>query len=92
MGSACIDPQYLDLALAGGEFSVSRLGLFTSGGRASGTHWIGSWRLSGPQRRSGPLGEETILGSTGNRTRPLDHPARSQSLYRLSYAGSTLLS
>jgi hypothetical protein len=34
---------FLTSALAGGEGSVSHPGLFTSGERAPGTHWIGSW-------------------------------------------------
>jgi hypothetical protein len=29
--------------LDGGEWSASRLGRFTPGERATGTHWIGGW-------------------------------------------------
>jgi hypothetical protein len=34
---------FLTSALVGGEWSASRLGRFTSGDRAPGTHWIGGW-------------------------------------------------
>jgi hypothetical protein len=34
---------FLTSALAGGEWSVSRLGRFTPGERAFGTHWVGGW-------------------------------------------------
>jgi hypothetical protein len=34
---------FLTSALAGGEWSASRPGCFTSGERAPGTHWIGGW-------------------------------------------------
>jgi hypothetical protein len=34
---------FLTSALAGGEWSASRPGRFTTGERATGTHWIGSW-------------------------------------------------
>jgi hypothetical protein len=38
MGSGCIDPHFLDTALAGVEWSASRCGRFTPGERARGTH------------------------------------------------------
>jgi hypothetical protein len=34
---------FLTSALAGGELSASRTGLFTPGERAPRTHWVGSW-------------------------------------------------
>jgi hypothetical protein len=43
MGSECIDPHFLDLALAGGEWSASRPDRFTPVERALGTHWIGGY-------------------------------------------------
>jgi hypothetical protein len=46
-------------------------------------------RLGGPQNRYGERGEEKILDPTGTQLRPLHRPARSQSLYRLSYPGSS---
>jgi hypothetical protein len=46
-------------------------------------------RLGGPQRRSGRYGEVKIFYPIGTRTpAPPGRPARSQSLYRLSYPGS----
>jgi hypothetical protein len=42
-GSGYIDPRFLNLGSVGGEWSASRLGLFTFGERAPGTHWIGGW-------------------------------------------------
>jgi hypothetical protein len=42
-GSDCIDPHFLNLGTAGGEWSASRTGRFTPGERASSTHWIGGW-------------------------------------------------
>jgi hypothetical protein len=43
MGSGCIDPHLLTSALAGGEWSESRPGRYTSRGRVPGTDWIGGW-------------------------------------------------
>jgi hypothetical protein len=49
-------------------------------------------RLGGPQSRSGRYGEVNIFYPTGTRTpAPPSRPARSQSLYRLSYPGSRFL-
>jgi hypothetical protein len=46
-------------------------------------------RLGGPQSRSGRYGEVKTFYPTGTRTpAPPGRPARSQSLYRLSYPGS----
>jgi hypothetical protein len=42
-------------------------------------------RSGGPQSRSGRRGEVKILATPGLELRPLRPPARSQSLYRLSY-------
>jgi hypothetical protein len=48
-------------------------------------------RLGEPQSRSGRYGEVKIFYPTGTRTpTPVGRPARSQSLYRLSYSGSFL--
>jgi hypothetical protein len=40
MGNGCIDPHFLESALAGVEWSASRPRRFTPGERALGTHWI----------------------------------------------------
>jgi hypothetical protein len=46
-------------------------------------------RLSGLQNQSGRRREEIyLLSSPGLELRPLGHPARSQSVYRLRYLGS----
>jgi hypothetical protein len=54
------------------------LGHFTPTERAPGTHWIGGAGLDDVEKR-----EFLIL--PGPELRPLGHPARSQSLYRLRY-------
>jgi hypothetical protein len=79
---------FLTSALAGGEWSTSRPGRFTSGERASGTHWIGDWVDS----RAGldDVEKRKFMTLPGLELRPFDRPARSQSLYRLSYPGSYL--
>jgi hypothetical protein len=56
-----------------------------SGKRASGTHWIGNW--VGPRAGLDDVGEKT-LPLVGLELRLLGRPTRSQSLYRLRYAGS----
>jgi hypothetical protein len=81
---------FLTWALVGGEWSASRPGRFTPRERASGTYWIGG--LSAPQNRTERCGEEKILASAGTRTPTPRRPARSQSLYRLRYPGSTVFS
>jgi hypothetical protein len=42
-GSGYIDPSFLTLALALGEWSASRLCSFTPGEKARYTHWLGGW-------------------------------------------------
>jgi hypothetical protein len=71
----------LTSALDGGEWSVSRPCCFTPRERAPGTHWIGGW-----------VSTRAVLDAVSKRKIPNscrnsnpDHPARSQSLYRLSY-------
>jgi hypothetical protein len=84
MGDGCIDPLFLTSALAGGEWSASRTDRFTPGEMASVP--IGGWvdrtvGLDDVQKRK-------FLTLPGIELRPLDRPARSQSLYRLRYPGS----
>jgi hypothetical protein len=73
-------------APAGGEWSASRPGLFTPKSRASGTHWIGGW--VDPRAGVDDLEKRKFWTLQGLELRPLGRPARSQSLYRLSYPGS----
>jgi hypothetical protein len=58
---------------------------FTPGESAPGTYWIGGW--VGFRAILDVEGEE-MLPLPGLELRPLGRPARSQSLYRLSYPGS----
>jgi hypothetical protein len=72
---------FLTSALAGSEWSASRLGRFTPG-----THWLEDWvdTTVGP----GDMEKRKFLTLPGLEFRPLRHPARSQSLYWLRYPGS----
>jgi hypothetical protein len=56
----------LTSALVGGEWSASRTGCFTSGGKSR--QYPLDRRLGGLQSRSGRLGEKKILNPTGTRT------------------------
>jgi hypothetical protein len=78
---------FLTLALVTGEWSTSRLGRFTYGERTPSTHWIGGWM--GPRTGLDDLEKRKFLPTPGLELRPLGRPARSQSLYRLSYPGSS---
>ena len=71
------------LALEGGEGSASRPGRFLSRGK---TRYPLQRRLGGPQGRSGQV--RKISPTT--EIRSPDSPARSQSLYRLSYRAISL--
>jgi hypothetical protein len=66
----------------GGEWSLS----LRPGERASGTHYIGGWVES----RAGldDVEKRKVLTLPALELRPLGRPARSQSLYLLSYPGS----
>jgi hypothetical protein len=76
---------FLTSVLAGGEWSASRPGRFTS---APGTHWIGGW--VDPSAGMDGVEKRKYLTLLELELRPLVRPARSQSLYRLSYPGSCL--
>jgi hypothetical protein len=76
-------------AQVGGEWSASRPGRFTPGERAPGTHWIGGW--VNPIAGLDDVEKRKFLTLPGLELRPLGHPARSQSLYRLSYPGSRIV-
>jgi hypothetical protein len=77
---------FLISALTGGEWSASRPGRFNPWERAPGTHWIG-W----VDARAGldDVEKRKLLTLPGLELRSLGRPARSQSLYRLRYPGST---
>jgi hypothetical protein len=76
---------FLNSALAGGEWSVSRPCRFTPGERAPSTHWIGGW--VDPRAGLDHLQKRTFLTLPGLELGALGRPARSKSLYRLSYPG-----
>jgi hypothetical protein len=81
--SGVIAPSFFTSALDGGEQSASRLGHFTSGETAPGTHWLGGWM--GPR-----IGLDAVaLRKIFCPYRELDtlRPARSSSLFPLSYPG-----
>jgi hypothetical protein len=80
---------FLTLALTGGEWSASCPCRFTPGERAPGTHLIGGW--VGPRAGLGEVEKRKILPLSELELRPLDHLARSQSLYRLRYPGSFVI-
>jgi hypothetical protein len=77
---------FLTSALFGGEWPVSRLGLFTPGEIAPDTLWIGGW--VGPRAGLEDVDKRKFLTLSGLGLRPLDHPARIQTLYRLRNPGS----
>jgi hypothetical protein len=79
---------FLNSVSAGGEWSASRPGRFTPGEGAHGTHWIGGW----VDPRAGLDEEENrkFLALPGLELPPLCRSARSQSLYRLRYIGSSV--
>jgi hypothetical protein len=64
-------------ALAGGEWSASRPGGFTSEEGAPGTHWIGGW--VDPRAGLDDVENKIFLTLPGLELRPVDRPASSQS-------------
>jgi hypothetical protein len=84
--SGCIDPHFLDLGTSWRwVVSFTPLPLYT---RERAPPYPFYSRLGGPQSRSERYGEVKIFYPTGTRDpAPPGRPARSQSLYRLSYPG-----
>jgi hypothetical protein len=76
---------FLTSAPVGGKWSASRPGRFSTGERAAGTRWIGGW--VNPRTGLDDTEKWKFLPPPGLELRPLGRPARSQSLYRLSYPG-----
>jgi hypothetical protein len=72
------------LALDGDEWSASCSGCFTPGERAPVTHWLGGWVGPTAGLDAVELRKISCLCRESNPGRP----ARSPSLYRLSYPGS----
>jgi hypothetical protein len=75
--------DFLTSALVGGEWSDSRPGRFTPGGKAPGTHWIGGW--AGNRTGLDDMEKRNFLILPILEVRPLGRPTRSQSLFRLRY-------
>jgi hypothetical protein len=78
-----VEPPLLTAALDGSERSNSHTGGFTPGERASGTHWIRGW--VGPRADLGAVEKRKIFSCRESNP---GHPARSPSLYRLTYPNS----
>jgi hypothetical protein len=79
---------FFTYSLAGGEWSVSRLGRFTPGERVRDTYWIGDW--VGPRAGLNDMVERIFLALAVLDLQPLVHPIRSQWLHRLSYTGHNI--
>jgi hypothetical protein len=62
---------FLTSAGAGGEWSASRPGRFTSGERTPGTHWIGD--LVGPRAGLEDVEKRKFFTVSGLEIRPLGH-------------------
>jgi hypothetical protein len=77
-----MDPYILDLGTSW-EWSASCSGRFNAEERAPGTHWIEDW--VGPRAGVDDEEKRKFLPLQGLELRPLDRPARSQSLYQLRY-------
>jgi hypothetical protein len=77
-------------ALVAGELSASRPCRFNPRERAPSIHWI-EGRV-GPRAGLDDVEKRIFLTLSGLELRPLGHPARSWSLYRLRYPGSFLVS
>jgi hypothetical protein len=75
----------LTSAVVGDEWSASRLCRFTLRDKVPGTRWIGGW--VGSRTGLDHMEKRKFLSLSELELRPLIHPARSQSLYRLSYCG-----
>jgi hypothetical protein len=78
---------FLTSVLVSDEWSASRPGRFTRGERDPGTHW--RWDWVDPRACLDDVEKRKFLTLPGLEIRPLGCPARSQSLYRLSYPGSS---
>jgi hypothetical protein len=72
----------------GGEWSASRAGRFTTRERAPSTHWIGG--CVDPRPGLDDVEKRKFLTLSRLELRNLGRPARNQSLYRLSYPGSSV--
>jgi hypothetical protein len=81
-----MDPHFPDLGTSWKQVVASCPCQFTPEERAPGTHSTGGWM--GPSAGLDYVEKRKFLTLPGLEFRPLRRPARSQSLYRLSYPGS----
>jgi hypothetical protein len=89
-GSGCIDPHFLDLGTGWrGMVNFTSRPLYPPPRGKAPPPYSLDRMLGGPRSWSGRHEDEKILDPTGTRTQPLGPAAHSQSLYRLSYPGST---
>jgi hypothetical protein len=80
---------YIHIFLTSALVGVSgQLHAPTLGERAPSTHWIGGWM--GPRAGLDDVENRKYLILPGLTLQHLSCPARSQSLYQLSYTGSTM--
>jgi hypothetical protein len=80
---------FLTSALVVGKWSASLPDRFTPGETAPHTYWIVGW--VDPRAGLHYMEKWKFLSPPGLELRPLDPPARSQSLYRLRYPGSIIM-
>jgi hypothetical protein len=83
----CIDPHFLELGTSWRWVVSFTLRLLYFRGKTRGTHWIGGW--VDPRAFLDDVEKRKFLTLPGLELRHLDRPARSQSLYRLRYPGSS---
>jgi hypothetical protein len=90
VGNGCIDPHFLDLGTSWRwVVSFTPRPLYPLE-RASGTHCIGGW--VDPRGGLDSMEKWNFFTLPGFELRPLGRPARSQSLYRLRYPVSIVIS
>jgi hypothetical protein len=79
--------QILNISIHVGTYII--IIIITPGERAPATHWIGGW--VGPRAGLGDVEKRKFLTLQGLELRPLGHPGRRQSLYRLCYPDSHIM-
>jgi hypothetical protein len=86
MGGGCIDPHFLDLGTSWKWVVSFTPRPFYPREKSPGAHWTGGW--VDPRAGLDDVEKRKFLTLPELELRPLDRPARNQSLYRLSYPGS----
>jgi hypothetical protein len=70
------------------SYNCEQRSSFTTGERAPGTYWLGGW--VGPRASLDDVEKKQFLTLPELELRPLGHPARGPSVYRLRYLGFSL--